>query len=163
MAVGLHIQRALHAVALSRQCRATMAKLRSSHFRRGRTFLKRPAAVRCRPAAATLPRPVSREINREHIKRKPPLRLATSSSSSRVRVERQVTDDDNPTLSDISRWSQMRCRKFLEVHGLHAPKVRRTCWKCGSAYRNPQSRNQAKNPSLRCSLRSCDYCLAQKP
>ena len=135
-----------------------MPRPRSKHFVRVRTVLRRPtAAPRAlrRPAAYTR-RAASRETNRQHVKKSLPLVLRPTKAGAPVRPERR--EAAGPTPPEVSRWSEARCRVYLEER-LCCSVSRRTCWRCGEAYSNPRRQLQKgvkRNPTLRCSSRDCD-------
>ena len=138
-----------------------MPRLRSSHFGRKRTSLRRPAAapVLRRPSAsAYISRAASRETNREHVRRGLPLQLRPTRAGSTPRLQHV----EEQSFAELSRLSLPRARAFLEKKGFFSPVTGRTCWRCGSPYRNGrlgQSHSvwsTRTNPTLRCSLRSCD-------
>ena len=87
-----------------------MFRLRSKHFVRARTVLRRPTAAPWalrRPAAYTS-RAASRETNRQHDKKSLPLVLRPTKAGAPVRPERR--EAAGPTLPEVSRWSESHSR-----------------------------------------------------
>ena len=89
-----------------------MSRLRSKHFVRARTVLRRPtAAPRAlrRPAAYTS-RAACHETNRQHVKKSLPLVLRPTKAGAPVRPERR--EAAGPTLPEVSRWSEAHSRSI---------------------------------------------------
>ena len=139
-----------------------MPRLRSSHFQRPRTVLRRPSssAKPLRRPSAYTGRAESRESNRAHIRQGLPLCLRPTRAGALERPERAT--DAGPSVAEVARWTENKCVRYLESHGFYARVTRRRCWRCGQRYRNSRksaANGQTRNPVLRCSGTTCDSRL----